>query len=195
MTDICQSRHRGNPESVAANEKLQERLNRGTFSRDTPDGRHSTEYVIWISMRVRCNNLKSPAYSYYGGRGIKVCKRWNGSFKNFLRDMGRRPPGKTLDRYPDKDGDYKPSNCRWATRREQQNNTRANRLITARGQTLTATEWAARLGVDPDTLRGRIDSGWTHERTINEPIHRRPANAAKNMQLDLGMGATAPSNH
>ena len=53
----------------------------------------TSEFTIWVGMRNRCNNQNNPAYHWYGGRGIKVCERWNSSFKNFLNDMGRRPPG------------------------------------------------------------------------------------------------------
>jgi hypothetical protein len=84
------------------------------------------EYRSWNSMTVRCTNPKAKEFSRYGGAGIKICKRW-GSFKNFLADMGPRPIGKTLDRYPNPYGDYKPSNCRWATLSEQQHNRRTTR--------------------------------------------------------------------
>lgn len=76
-------------------------------------------FDIWTGMRQRCYNPKTSGYKYYGGRGIKVCKRWLSSFQTFVRDMGERPsPKHSIDRM-DSDGDYRPSNCRWATPKQQ----------------------------------------------------------------------------
>lgn len=80
-------------------------------------------YRSWKAMHTRCTNPNQPGWPNYGGRGIKVCARW-GDFNNFLADMGERPDDKTLDRYPDPDGDYEPANCRWATSKEQAANKR-----------------------------------------------------------------------
>ena len=74
-------------------------------------------------MIQRCNNPKNDAYHYYGGRGIRVCSRWL-EFHTFYTDMGKRPKGTSIDRFPDNDGDYEPSNCRWATTTEQRKNQR-----------------------------------------------------------------------
>lgn len=73
----------------------------------------------WRAMRTRCYNPNVEGYKYYGARGIEICDRWLNSFDNFLADMGPRPWGLTIDRYPDADGDYRPGNCRWATNSQQ----------------------------------------------------------------------------
>jgi hypothetical protein len=83
----------------------------------------TTEHKIWRGMIERCENPRHVSFKYYGGRGIKVCKRWRKSFAAFLADMGPRPPGKTLDRI-DPNGNYTPKNCRWTTPSKQRLNQR-----------------------------------------------------------------------
>jgi hypothetical protein len=94
--------------------------------------RKSPTYSSWVNMKSRCLNPNHRAFPRYGGRGITICARWLGKngFANFLADMGRRPPGKTLDRWPNNDGNYEPGNCRWATASQQIRNT--GRLLSNR---------------------------------------------------------------
>jgi hypothetical protein len=89
------------------------------------NGKHSPTFESWHAMLQRCTNPKINRFMHYGGRGITVCDRWH-QFENFFADMGERPPGLTLDRI-DNDGNYEPSNCRWATVSEQNSNQQRHR--------------------------------------------------------------------
>lgn len=121
----------------------------------------TTEYAIWSGMIQRCHYPYSPAYADYGGRGIVVCARWRESFAAFLADVGPRPRGRSLDRFPDQNGNYEPSNVRWATPIEQGNNRRDNRLIEWNGETLSVRAWARRLGVPSVRIYSRLRNGWS----------------------------------
>lgn len=128
----------------------------------------SSEYNIWNLMHHRCGDPRSDAYQNYGGRGISVCERWS-VFENFMADMGRRPsPSHTVDRYPNNDGNYGPGNCRWATRTEQANNTRQNRLVEYRGRMLTLSDAMRESGstLSFGTIRSRVLRGWRFERAV-----------------------------
>ncbi len=100
----------------------------GHSSRERNFGaKDSPTYRSWLAMRARCNLDGRENSDRYREKGVSYDARWD-SFDSFLRDMGERPPGKTLDRWPDRDGNYGPSNCRWATPAEQARNTRRNVL-------------------------------------------------------------------
>lgn len=128
----------------------------------------TSEHNIWMTMRARCSNPKHNRYPLYGGRGIKVCDRWQ-DFGNFIKDMGRRPSQKhTIERI-DSQGDYEPSNCRWATQKEQQNNRTNNVRYLWDGESLTLSELAERYGKSYHQLYLRINRrGWSLERALTE---------------------------
>lgn len=133
----------------------------------------SRAYRCWVNMRERCRNKTCHAFKDYGGRGIRVCDQWNESFESFLSDMGEPPIGLELDRI-NNDGDYEPSNCRWATVRQQSNNRRGNVLLTAFGETKTISEWSndLRAAVSRDAIRDRVSRGLSHEEAISRPSSR-----------------------
>lgn len=125
----------------------------------------SFEYRVWIGMRQRCDNPKSSRHKDYGGRGIKVCDRWQ-SFEAFLSDMGNAPgDGYSLDRI-DNDAGYSPENCRWALATQQARNTRRNHMVTIGDETRCLSEWAARIGINETSLRRRLQRGWQVDRLL-----------------------------
>lgn len=113
----------------------------------------------WQNMLNRCRNASSPSFSDYGERGITVCERWTNSLDAFIEDMGHRPSAAhTIDRIDNNDG-YHKGNCRWATRAEQNRNTRHVVWIEWNGERMTQSEWAARIGVHETTIMGRRRKG------------------------------------
>ena len=132
---------------------------------------HTPTHQTWIQIRARCMRESVGAWDYYGGRGINVCKRWD-SFENFLADMGERPPGTSIDRL-DVNGDYEPSNCRWATPTQQSNNRRNTKYVTYGGKETALCLLAREHGIHWCTLRGRLKRGWSIERALTQPIDAR----------------------
>lgn len=133
----------------------------------TRKGRYTKVYRAWADMVKRCTYAKHVVWRHYGGRGIKVCDRWR-TFTNFLADMGEPPTEKhELDRHPDKDGNYEPGNCRWATRSENMRNTNRNHLVTFKGKTQCLAAWAEELNLPYTRLRDRlVKLKWTAERAF-----------------------------
>lgn len=129
----------------------------------------SPEYRAWKNMKARCSNPTYPDFHRYGGRGITVCERWREDFYNFLADMGLRPEGLSLDRWPDNNGNYEPGNCRWASDRDQRRNTRRNVHLTISGRTQTMADWAQESGLHKNTLQKRVSRGWPADRLLERP--------------------------
>lgn len=117
--------------------------------------RKSPTYHSWDNMIGRCYRPSQPDYARYGGRGIVVCDRWKQSFGNFLDDMGEKPTNTSIDRYPNKNGDYEPGNCRWATVEQQQNNKENNVRVLYREVEYSLKELAVILDIPIATLRYR----------------------------------------
>jgi hypothetical protein len=124
-------------------------------------------------MRQRCSNPNDPAYENYGGRGITVCERWE-SFASFIADIGQPPTRSyTIERIDNSCG-YEPGNVRWATRTEQNRNTRRNHVLTIGGESMPLSAWSDRSGV-PDTLiwDRLVMLGWSAKDAVFVPIGRR----------------------
>lgn len=116
-------------------------------------------FGTWTHMIDRCTNPKAHNYRWYGATGVTVCARWLGSFKAFAEDVGERPEGMTLDRFPDKSGNYEPGNVRWATKLEQGNNARNNLLFEVDGVTKTLKQWSREYGVKYLAIHKEVSRG------------------------------------
>ncbi len=126
----------------------------------------TAEYRIWCLMRSRCGDETNEDYPGYGGRGIKVCSEWQGSYERFIADVGKRPrPGMSINRI-DNDGNYEPGNVCWSTQKEQCRNKRSNHMLTHNGETMCLSAWAERGGIDQRLLWKRIKRGWSLARAL-----------------------------
>lgn len=130
-------------------------------------------WKIWEGMHERCEYEKHPHFKSYGGRGIAVCEEWNEylPFAKWSMKNGYRHD-LTIDRV-DNDGDYEPSNCRWVSVKEQQNNRRNNHIIEYKGVKYTLTQLAEKIGIGKTTLRERLKAGWSVEEAVEKPIRSR----------------------
>lgn len=133
--------------------------------------RRTTEYVIWDNMKRRCSNPSASGWNHYGALGIQVCDRWH-DFDNFLADMGARPSEKhSLDRI-NTYGNYEPTNCRWATKRQQQRNMKNNIWLEIDGERMILKDWSNRLGVSYQCIQDRLRRGWNLKRALTTPSLR-----------------------
>ena len=141
------------------------------------NGKHNLSnhrtYKIWVNMKSRCYKKIAVNYNRYGGRGIKVCDEWQEfqPFYNWAINNGYRDD-LTLDRI-DVNGNYEPNNCRWLSVKEQNRNTRANRLITYKGETHCVAEWSEILGINVKLIYDRLRKNWTIEEVFETPLLRR----------------------
>ena len=134
------------------------------------------EYRAWQMMRLRCTNPKNAAWPNYGGRGITVCDRWLNSVAAFVADMGLKPsPHHELDRI-DNDRGYEPSNCRWATRSENDRNRRSTVWVDYQGERVRLIELLERHGIPGDTYAKRIGLGWSMKRALTTPVRSKRPN-------------------
>lgn len=149
-----------------ARELAMGRPNPQVVARLTTHGQSKTPiYHVWAAMLARCANAKDLAYHNYGGRGISVCERWL-KFENFIADMGQRPSDKHSIERINNNGNYEPTNCKWATKKEQCNNMRTNRILVFNGESKTISQWADSLGISREAIYGRLKRGATVEQAL-----------------------------
>lgn len=184
---------------VASNDLKRRTVSCGCWHRENASARllvhggtrrenHMSEYDIWKSMKRRCapKNASNAKFKHYAGRGIKVCDRWINSFADFLADVGPRPSDyHSIDRYPNRDGDYEPGNVRWATSFEQTQNRRNMPRVEYRGELLTFSEAVCISGnstITSSILRNRLRAGWPSVVAVETPLVPRAERSA----CDLG---------
>jgi hypothetical protein len=140
----------------------------GQRRKTAPKAKESPTHVTWRKMRERCICKTSTQWKWYGGRGITVCDRWLNSFEAFLEDMGERPEGTTLDRI-DPNGNYEPSNCRWASRDVQARNARHVQRVVYEGEEVLLRELCERLGAPWSRTYQRLRAGYPIDVALKAP--------------------------
>jgi hypothetical protein len=131
-------------------------------------GLKTITYASWRGMMERCYRRAHKSFKNYGGRGIRVCKRWH-TFDNFLADMGERPPGLTIDRI-NNSKNYSKANCRWATVKEQNRNSRSAKRVRFGGFTGCLSEHAERNGLKASVVHARLRYlGWSMKQALSRP--------------------------
>lgn len=133
---------------------------------------NTREYRSWQKIKARCFNTQCFEYKWYGGRGITMCDEWKNSFEQFYKDMGPRPPKKSIER-KDNNLNYNKDNCKWATQKEQSNNTRRNKFLTHNGMTKTLSEWADFTGINKSTISRRIELSWSTKEILETPVNTK----------------------
>lgn len=157
-------------------------------------GQVQPEYRAWQHALGRCYDPNDKRFAEYGGRGIRVADEWRGAggFERFIAHIGTRPSARhSLDRFPDTNGHYEPSNVRWATVREQANNKTTSRVVEHGGQRLTVTQWAERLGMKRHTLAYRLSHGWSVEAALSTAVDPRNAGFRTHGSLQPGFPSQA----
>lgn len=138
------------------------------------------EYRIWLGVRGRCLNPMASNYQRYGAKGVKIHEEWANDFAAFYRAVGPCPSDlHSLDRFPNRNGDYVPGNVRWATPKEQARNRSTCKTYEHLGESLTIPEWAERYGLQRDTLYNRLAKGWSIVRALTEPVRTPAARAIR----------------
>jgi hypothetical protein len=145
----------------------------------------SITYQSWHSMIRRCNDPSCKAYPKYGGSGITVCDRWL-DYENFKADMGERPSRDyQIDRYPNREGNYEPGNCKWRTRKQNCNNTRTNVRLDFRGKTYTMSELSELTGTPYPRLAWRLKNGLDVESAVSASLRLKPRYEYKGEHLTI----------
>ena len=152
---------------------------RGKLNPNYKDGRKGTRlYSIYRNIMTRCYNSNTTNYKRYGGRGITMCDEWKDNFQTFYdwaMSTGYDPKAEygacTIER-KNVNGDYEPSNCVWATSKQQANNTTTNHVLEWNGEKLTMSQWSDKTGIDACVISDRIGRGWDVEKTLTTPVKR-----------------------